>query len=87
MAGFTVIAVYASMQFQHFFASRKLVKPVNILRYHSLHLAVYPAAGLIDYYRGDKLILVNKTATARDGIANLTLQESIGELFDRIKIS
>ncbi len=50
-------------------------------------LAVYPAAGLIDYYQGDKLILVNKTATARDGIANLTLQESIGELFDRIKIS
>jgi NAD-dependent deacetylase len=49
-------------------------------------LAVYPAAGLIDYYQGDKLVLVNKSATARDGIANLVLQESIGELFGKIVI-
>ena len=47
-------------------------------------LAVYPAAGLIDYYQGNKLVLVNKTATPRDGIANLVLQESIGELFAKI---
>ena len=47
-------------------------------------LAVYPAAGLIDYYQGNKLVLVTKTATPRDGIANLVLQESIGELFAKI---
>lgn len=50
-------------------------------------LAVYPAAGLIDYYQGDKLVLVNKSATPRDGIANLVLQESIGELFGKIRLS
>lgn len=49
-------------------------------------LAVYPAAGLIDYYQGNKLVLVNKSATARDGMANLVLQESIGELFGKIVI-
>ena len=49
-------------------------------------LAVYPAAGLIDYYQGDKLVLVNKSATPRDAIANLVLQESIGELFDKIQV-
>ena len=44
-------------------------------------LAVYPAAGLIDYYKGNKLVLVNKTPTARDGAADLVVQGSIGEIF------
>lgn len=44
-------------------------------------LVVYPAAGLIDYYRGNKLILINKTPTARDGAADLVVQGSIGEIF------
>lgn len=50
-------------------------------------LAVYPAAGLIDYYQGNKLVLVNKSATPRDGIADLVLSESIGELFEKIVVS
>ena len=45
-------------------------------------LAVYPAAGLIDYYRGNKLVLINKTPTPRDSIANLVIQGSIGEVLD-----
>ena len=49
-------------------------------------LAVYPAAGLIDYYQGDKLVLVNKTPTPRDSMADLVVSGSIGELFDRIKV-
>ena len=44
-------------------------------------LAVYPAAGLIDYYRGNKLVLVNKTPTPRDREADLVVQGSIGEIF------
>ena len=44
-------------------------------------LVVYPAAGLIDYYRGKKLVLVNKTPTARDSAADLVVQGSIGEIF------
>ncbi|MCR4705878.1 MAG: NAD-dependent protein deacylase [Lachnospiraceae bacterium] len=47
-------------------------------------LAVYPAAGLLDYYRGDKLVLVNKTATPKDGMADLVVQGSIGEIFSQI---
>lgn len=49
-------------------------------------LAVYPAAGLVDYYRGNKLVLVNKTSTPRDSMADLVLQESIGELFGKITV-
>lgn len=47
-------------------------------------LAVYPAAGLIDYYRGNKLVLVNKTPTNRDNVADLIVQGSIGEIFSRL---
>ena len=44
-------------------------------------LVVYPAAGLIDYYDGNKLVLINKTPTARDDAADLVVQGSIGEIF------
>lgn len=50
-------------------------------------LAVYPAAGLIDYYRGNKLVLINKSATPMDNRADLVIQEGLGTVFDRIKIS
>ena len=47
-------------------------------------LAVYPAAGLIDYYRGNKLVLINKSATPMDGRADLVIPEGLGavELLD-----
>lgn len=41
---------------------------------------MYPAAGLIDYYKGKKLVLVNKTATPMDGRADLVINERIGEV-------
>lgn len=44
-------------------------------------LAVYPAAGLIDYFSGKYLVLVNRDATPRDGQANLLIQGNIGEVF------
>lgn len=47
-------------------------------------LAVYPAAGLIDYYRGNKLVLVNKSTTPMDSRANLLVSGSIGEIFNQI---
>lgn len=49
-------------------------------------LAVYPAAGLIDYYRGNKLVLINKSATPMDKQADLLLQGSIGEIFSQIEV-
>ena len=41
-------------------------------------LTVYPAAGLIDYYRGNKMVLINRTVTAMDGRADLVISGSIG---------
>lgn len=45
-------------------------------------LVVYPAAGLIDYYHGNKLILINKSATSRDSQADLVIADSIGKVLD-----
>lgn len=43
-------------------------------------LTVYPAAGLIDYYRGNKLVLINKSVTSRDSQADLVIDGKIGEV-------
>ncbi len=44
-------------------------------------LTVYPAAGLIQYYEGDRMVLINRDATAYDGCANLVFHESLGDVF------
>ncbi len=48
-------------------------------------LAVYPAAGLIDYYQGNKLVLINKSTTPMDGRADILIQGSIGEVLGQIE--
>ena len=47
-------------------------------------LAVYPAAGMIDYYRGDRLVLINKSKTPYDKRANLLIYDSIGRVLGSI---
>lgn len=49
-------------------------------------LVVYPAAGLVRYYGGHKLILINKSATDMDKSADLVINEPIGEVFSRITL-
>ena len=47
-------------------------------------LTVYPAAGLIDYFRGVKLVLINRDSTPSDGIAKLVIHDSIGKVLGQI---
>ncbi len=49
-------------------------------------LAVYPAAGLIDYFRGDRLVLINKSPTPRDEFASLLIPGKIGEVLGAIRV-
>ena len=49
-------------------------------------LVVYPAAGLIDYFHGKYLVLINKQATKADAKANLVITEPIGEVLSQIKV-
>ena len=60
------------------------ISAADILIVGGTSLVVYPAAGLIDYYRGDKLIMINKSVTLQDKRANLVVQGSIGEIFSQI---
>ena len=47
-------------------------------------LTVYPAAGLIDYYRGKRLVLINRDETPFDHRANLVFHNSLGEIFSKL---
>ena len=60
------------------------ISHADVLIVGGTSLVVYPAAGLIDYYRSDKLVLINRTPTARDSAADLVVTGSIGEIFDSL---
>ena len=60
------------------------IRQADILIVGGTSLVVYPAAGLIDYYNGKKLVMVNKSVTPKDAGADLLVQGSIGEIFSRI---
>ena len=47
-------------------------------------LVVYPAAGLIDYFRGKNLILINKSSTSADNKANLAIHDAIGKVLEEV---
>jgi len=64
--------------------SIRAISEADLLIVGGTSLAVYPAAGLLDYYRGSKLVLINRDATARDGIADLIIHEKIGSVFSTL---
>ncbi len=57
------------------------ISNADVLIIGGTSLAVYPAAGLIKYYKGNKLILINKSTTPMDRMANLVINDSIGKVF------
>jgi NAD-dependent deacetylase len=57
------------------------ISDAQVLIVGGTSLGVFPAAGLIDYYKGDKLILVNKSVTQYDKRANLLIHEALGKVF------
>ena len=63
----------------------RVISEADMLIIGGTSLAVYPAAGLIDYYQGHKLVLINKSATARDSMADLVITDSIGKVFAQIR--
>ena len=60
------------------------ISAADVLIVGGTSLTVYPAAGLIDYYTGDKLVLINRDATAYDGQANLIFRDKIGEVLSAV---
>ena len=66
-------------------AAVRYIHEADVLIIGGTSLAVYPAAGLIDYFQGDKLVVINKSATPRDSHADLLVQGPIGEVFHSIQ--
>ena len=62
------------------------IRKADLLIVGGTSLAVYPAAGLINYYRGSRLVLINKSETPRDREADLVLHGPIGQILDQIKV-
>lgn len=64
--------------------SVRFIAEADLLIVGGTSLVVYPAAGLINYYRGKKLVLINRTETAADSRADLVLHDNIGEVFSQL---
>ncbi len=62
----------------------RVISEAEVLIIGGTSLNVYPAAGLINYYRGNKLALVNLSRTPYDGEADLVINEKIGKVFSQL---
>ena len=60
------------------------ISHADVLIIGGTSLAVYPAAGMIDYFRGSYLVLINRSSTPRDSQADLVINDSIGEVFGQL---
>ena len=64
----------------------RAIRCADLLIVAGTSLVVYPAAGLIRYYRGDKLVLINLQPTPADGIANLVIHDKVGRVLKEIRV-
>lgn len=67
-------------------AAIKDIASADMLIIGGTSLAVYPASGFVNYYRGDKLVIINKGSTALDGAAALAISDSIGKVLKALKV-
>lgn len=65
-------------------ASVRAIEEADMLIIGGTSLVVYPAAGLVDYYYGKKLVLINRDKTSRDARANLVIHDPIGEVLGAV---
>ena len=62
------------------------IREAEVLIIGRTSLAVYPAASLIDYFKGDALVVINRDKTPRDKMADLVINEPIGTVFEQIRV-
>ncbi len=62
------------------------IQQADMLIVGGTSLVVYPAAGLVNYYRGNRLVLINKSTTPFDDEADLVLHMGLGEVFGQLEI-
>ena len=64
--------------------SVQAIRNADLLIVAGTSLTVYPAAGLIQYYTGDRLVLINRDVTPYDAQADLVFHESLGDIFSQL---
>lgn len=60
------------------------IRRADLLMVAGTSLTVYPAAGLLRYYRGNRLVLINRDETPYDGEADLVIHDSLGNVFSQL---
>lgn len=79
-----VVLYEESLDSQTMQSSAEAIAEADLLIVAGTSLTVYPAAGLLQYYPGDKLVLINRDVTPYDGYADLVLHESLGDVFAQL---
>lgn len=64
--------------------SVRAIQNADLMIVAGTSLTVYPASGLINYFRGENLVLINRDATPYDSRANLVINESLGKVFEKL---
>lgn len=64
--------------------SVRAIQNADLMIVAGTSLTVYPASGLINYFRGQNLVLINRDVTPYDGRANLVINESLGKIFEKL---
>ena len=64
--------------------SIRAIAKADLLIVAGTSLTVYPAAGLVNYYRGNRLVLINRDATGYDSSADLVFHDSLGTIFSQL---
>ena len=65
-------------------AAIRAISNADLLIVGGTSLTVYPAAGLLQYYQGNRLVLINRDETPYDSVANLVFHTSLGEIFSQL---
>lgn len=62
----------------------RVIEEADLLIVAGTSLTVYPAAGFLDYYNGNRMVLINQDTTPYDGRANLVLHQRLGDVFSEL---
>ena len=65
----------------------KVISEADLLIIGGTSLAVYPAASFINYFRGDKIVIINKDSTPYDSRADLVINEKLGDVFSKLVVN
>lgn len=79
-----IVLYEEALDMDDMYRAAEYIRNAEVLIIGGTSLGVYPAAGLVHYYRGNRLALVNLSATPYDEDANLVIHEKIGEVFSQI---